>query len=412
MVAHRRSIDPKRLSARIARLGEVGALPGGGVGRLALSDADREARDLLVGWMRELGLGVEIDRIGNIFGHRAGAEDLPPVMTGSHIDSVSAGGLLDGAYGVLAGLEVVETLNDGAITTRRPLVVAAFTNEEGSRFQPDMMGSLVHAGGLALGAALDARDGDGLRLGDELARIGHAGPMAPGTFRPAAFVELHIEQGPILEAEGITIGAVESLQGILWREYGFRGQANHAGTTAMRLRRDAGLAAARLCLAVREIVLGMAGDSVGTVGEIELTPGVINVVPGAARLTVDLRNTDDARLGEAERLVDEAAREIAEAEAVELQSRELVRFSPVVFDAALVERIEAVAEARGFSHRRMASGAGHDCQMMARIAPAAMIFVPSVGGVSHNPAEHTEARDLEAGANVLLDVLVDLAEAS
>ncbi len=180
----------------------------------------------------------------------------------------------------------------------------------------------------------------------------------------------------------------------------------------MRLRRDAGLAAARLCLAVREIVLGMAGDSVGTVGEIELTPGVINVIPGAVRLTVDLRNTDDARLGEAERLVDEAAREIVEAEAVELQSRELVRFSPVVFDAALVERIEAVAEARGFSHRRMASGAGHDAQMMARIAPAAMIFVPSVGGVSHNPAEHTEARDLEAGANVLLDVLVDLAEAS
>ncbi len=236
--------------------------------------------------------------------------------------------------------------------------------------------------------------------------------MAPGTIRPAAFVELHIEQGPILEAEGITIGAVESLQGISWREYGFRGQANHAGTTAMRLRRDAGLAAARLCLAVREIVLGMAGDSVGTVGEIELTPGVINVIPGAVRLTVDLRNTDDARLGEAERLVDEAAREIVEAEAVELQSRELVRFSPVVFDAALVERIEAVAEARGFSHRRMASGAGHDAQMMARIAPAAMIFVPSVGGVSHNPAEHTEARDLEAGANVLLDVLVDLAEAS
>ncbi len=409
MSGHRISIDADRLFDRIHELGAIGALPDGGVGRLALTDADRQARDLLVDWMWALGLEVEIDAIGNILGWREGSELEAPIMTGSHIDSVRAGGRLDGAYGVLAGLEVVACLNDHHLTTRLPLVVAAFTNEEGARFQPDMLGSLVHVGGMSLADALDTRDAAGARLGAELARIGYAGGASPGAIRPAAFVELHIEQGPILEAEGITIGAVEGVQGISWREYLFAGQANHAGTTPMRLRRDAGLAAARLAVAVREIVGEIGGDQVGTIGEIELTPNVINVVPGRARMTVDLRNTDEDLLRKAEARVAVAVEGIARAEGVGLETRELARFEPVVFDAGLVARIEDAAQARGHSHRRMASGAGHDAQMLARIAPAAMIFVPSVGGISHNPAEHTDAPDLEAGANLLLDMMLEMA---
>ncbi len=401
------SIDYARLAGRIRELGAVGALEGGGVGRLALSDADRAGRDLLVDWMWALGLDVEIDAIGNIFGWREGAEITAPVMTGSHIDSVRAGGMLDGAYGVLAGLEVVTCLNDHAVTTDKPLVVAAFTNEEGARFHPDMMGSLVHVGGMSLSDALDTRDTAGLRLGDELTRIGYAGGATPGAIKPAAFIELHIEQGPILEAEGIRIGAVEGVQGISWREYVFQGQANHAGTTPMRLRRDAGLAAARLAVAVADIV----AEQVGTVGEIEPAPNLVNVVPGRARLTVDLRNTDEARLQEAEARVARAADEIAAAADLGLESRSLARFEPVAFDAAIVDSVARAAEARGHSHRRMPSGAGHDAQMLARIAPAGMIFVPSIAGISHNPAEHTAPEDLEAGANLLLDVMLELAEA-
>jgi N-carbamoyl-L-amino-acid hydrolase len=402
-------IDSARLMSRIEALGAIGATAQGGVRRLALSDEDRAARDQVVAWMRSAGLRVEVDRIGNIFGTRGGTEGSAPVMTGSHIDSVANGGKLDGSYGVLAGIEVVETLNDAGVETARPIVVGAFTNEEGARFQPDMLGSLVYAGGLDIEDALNTPDGDGVVLGDELARIGYAGACEIGAIHPHAFVEVHIEQGPVLETEAINIGAVESLQGISWTGIDIAGQANHAGTTPMGLRRDAGYCAGEISSYVREITGQLGGQQVGTVGVMELEPGLINVIPAKAHITVDLRNTDNGRLRQAEKLLAEFIEKLAASEGVEIETARLARFDPVRFDDAIAERIENNAARLGLSCRRMTSGAGHDAQMMARLCPAAMIFVPSVGGVSHNPAEHTDSDDLRAGANVLLHTLLDLA---
>ncbi len=399
-----------RLMARIETLGALGATPEGGVRRLALTDEDQAGRDHVVAWMREAGLTVCVDLIGNVLGIRAGREDLAPVMTGSHIDTVYNGGKLDGNLGVLAGLEVIETLNDANLETRRPLAVAFFTNEEGARFQPDMMGSLVYAGGLSVDEALAAEDDSGLVLGRELKKRGYAGDMEPGEIVPHAFVELHIEQGPLLEQEGITLGAVENLQGISWTEVIFTGQANHAGTTPLHLRRDAGYCAGAITAFVRELAKEIGGVQVATVGVIELEPNIVNVVPGRARMTIDLRNANNELLCEAERRFQAYLTELAKSEGVKLEINQLVRFDPVTFDAEIVQRIEANASKLGFSCHRMTSGAGHDAQMMSRICPSAMIFTPSIDGVSHNPAEATDAADLMAGANVLLHTLLDLAE--
>jgi len=403
-------INWPRLQGRLDRLAEIGAAENGACCRLALTDDDKAGRDLVVGWMRELGLDVSVDAVGNILGLRKGREDGPPVMSGSHIDTVRTGGRYDGNYGVLGALEVIETLNEAGVVTRRPLAVGIFTNEEGARFQPDMLGSLVYAGGMALAEALDARAIDGARLGDELRRIGYAGEATPGAVRPLAFVELHIEQGPVLHAAGVTIGAVENLQGISWQELRITGQSNHAGTTPMRLRRDAGYAAAAIAAFVRRLASEIGGNQVGTVGAIELHPNLINVIAARAKLTVDLRNTDETALQEAERRLAEFLVELGRSETVGIESRRLARFEPVSFDARIVEVVERTAADLGLSQRRMTSGAGHDAQMMARLCPTAMIFVPSVKGISHNPAEHTEPGDLEAGANVLLHSLLALAE--
>ena len=401
-------IDGDRLLRRLEALAQIGAIAGGGCCRLALSDDDRRGRDLVVGWMRELGLEVQIDAIGNVFGLRAGRVDTAPVMTGSHIDTVRTGGRYDGNLGVLAGLEVVLLLNEAGVQTERPLCVAFFTEEEGSRFAPDMLGSLVYAGGLALDEALDARARDGARLGDELQRIGYAGSAPIGLHRPHAFVELHIEQGPVLDAEGLTIGAVEDLQGLSWQELSIVGQSNHAGTTPMRLRHDAGYCAAAVTTFVRALAREMGGSQVGTVGHLALHPSLVNVIAARATLTVDLRNTDETLLQQAESRLAAFLVELAQQEGVTIGTRRLARLEPVVFDAALVRRIETVARRLGHTPRRMTSGAGHDAQMLARICPSAMIFVPSVQGISHNPAEHTEPADLTAGADVLLHMLLEL----
>jgi N-carbamoyl-L-amino-acid hydrolase len=410
-------IDGERLWARLMELGEFGAVlgPNGEQGccRLALTDADRQGRDLVVGWMRDLGLELAIDAIGNVIGTRAGTDPAAgAVMTGSHIDTVATGGRFDGNLGVLAGLEVIETLEQHGIATTHPVSVAFFTDEEGSRFAPDMLGSLVYVGGMALEEALDVRAADdGARLGDELTRIGYAGPLpCPAATAPRAYVELHIEQGPILEDEGVTIGIVESVQGISWTELAITGRSSHAGTTPMRLRRDAGYVAAEIATFVRRLVLDLGGAQVGTVGRLDLRPDLVNVVPAAATLTVDLRNTDDAVLSRAEQaLADEVAR-LAAAEGVDVVARSLARFEPVDFDPATVDLVEATAHRLDYSSRRLPSGAGHDAQMLARVCPAAMIFTPSVGGLSHNIAEHTHPDDVTAGANVLLHTILALGE--
>ncbi len=395
---------------RLDALAECGARDDGGCNRLAFTDADKQGRDRVIGWMRELGLTVEIDAIGNAVAIRAGATDGPPVMCGSHIDTVRTGGRYDGNLGVLAGLEVVETLNDAGLTTRRPLAVAFFSNEEGARAAPDMMGSLVYVGGLALTQALDAVAIDGARVGDELERIGYRGEASvPGPV-PHAFVELHIEQGPILEAEGIQLGAVTGVQGISWTEVTVSGQANHAGTTPMSYRHDAGYAAAETTSFVRRLTREMGGAQVGTVGAINLDPNLVNVVARKAVFTVDLRNTDEALLKKAEARLHEHLDAIAEAEGVTISTRTLARFEPVSFDRRIIELVADTARSLGRTVKELPAGAGHDAQMLARVCPSGMVFTPSAKGISHNPREHTDPEDLEAGANTLLQVLLALTE--
>jgi N-carbamoyl-L-amino-acid hydrolase len=300
------------------------------------------------------------------------------------------------------------------VVTARGLQVAFFTDEEGARFAPDMLGSLVYVGGLPLEEALDliAAD-DGARLGDELERIGYAGPVpCPTAAAPHAYVELHIEQGPVLEAAGTTIGVVEGVQGISWTEIVIVGRSAHAGTTPMRLRRDPVYCAGAIATYVRDLTRHLGGDQVGTVGRLDVHPNLVNVVAARVVMTVDLRNTDDRILREAESRLDTFLEELVASEGVEITTRSLARFEPVEFDAAMVDLVESTAQRLGHSTRRMPSGAGHDAQMLARVCPTAMVFTPSVNGLSHNIAEFTEAPDIEAGANVLLQVVVDLLSSS
>jgi N-carbamoyl-L-amino-acid hydrolase len=402
-------VDGGRLLRRLHELGAVGGTGDGGCCRLALTEADRYGRDLVTSWMRDLGLDVSVDAIGNVVATRAGRRSGPPVMTGSHIDTVRTGGIYDGNLGVLAGLEVVETLIEHDVETEHGIAVAFFTDEEGSRFAPDMLGSLVYVGGLPLEEALDVVAIDGARLGDELDAIGYSGPTPCPGVAPAAFVELHIEQGPVLEQEGCTIGAVTEVQGIAWYEVTVTGQSNHAGTTPIDHRHDPMYAAARIAVHVRELCARYGSHQVGTVGKIDVHPNLINVVPARATFTVDLRNTDAGALRLAEVDLWRFCDDVAAAEGVSVDVRRLARFDPVAFDSRVVEWVEATAVDLGHTVRRLPSGAGHDAQMLARVCPSGMVFVPSLGGISHNPAEHTEPADLTAGADTLLQTLVGIA---
>lgn len=402
-------VNNARLHRRLRELGSIGATEGGGCCRLALSAEDKEGRDRVVQWMRDLGLTIRIDPLGNVTGIRPGKHDVAPVMCGSHIDTVRTGGIYDGNLGVLAGLEIVERLNEEGIETERPFAVSFFTNEEGARFAPDMMGSLFFVGALSLVEAHASVGIDGATVGEALQAIGYGG--AAGAMEVHAFVELHIEQGPMLEKEGVTIGAVDSVQGISWTEYTVTGVSNHAGTTPMRLRHDAGWAAAAITCFVRELAWEMGGNQVATVGRVLLGPNLVNVVPNYAQLTVDLRNTDGAALREAERRTAAFVRKLAQKEGVQIAQRSLARFDPVSFDSEMVERIYRAAQERGYSVCRMPSGAGHDAQMLQRICPSAIVFVPSRDGISHNVSEYTAKEHIEAGANVLLDVLLALLQA-
>ena len=400
-------INSRRLHERINALAEVSPIEGGGNCRLALTDEDKDGRDLVVAWMRELDLEVTIDAIGNIIGTwNVGSGQ--SVMSGSHIDTVRTGGRFDGCYGVLAALEAIETCKDANVIPPRPLAVGIFTDEEGARFAPDMLGSLVYVGGMSTEQALDVVAIDGAKLGDELVRIGYAGPTpCPGAV-PHAFVELHIEQGPMLEANDVRIGAVTSVQGISWQEVTILGQSNHAGTTPMSLRHDPAYVAAEITVFLRNLAKDLGGDQVCTVGKIDLHPNLTNVVPARATLTLDVRNTDEKLLKIAESKIKDFLAQIAISEGVEIKTRELARFEPVVFDDRVIDLVEEIAKEQNNSVQRMPSGAGHDAQMLARVCPAGMIFVPSVKGISHNAAEFTEEADLNAGANILLHTMLAL----
>lgn len=408
---NRRSVNGERLVQRIRALGAIGRDEAGRLIRLAGSDADKAGRDQFVTWAREIGLDVVVDRIGNIFAiwRTESNAAQAPVLLGSHIDSVIDAGIYDGCYGVLGGLEVIETLKADGFEPARPIAVAAFTNEEGVRFAPDMLGSLAYVGGLKAEEALATVGTDGLALGAELARIGYAGDAEPGFLKPHAYVELHIEQGPVLEREGVQVGAVENLQGISWQKVTIEGAANHAGTTPMSMRQDAGFAAASVVTFLRGRAKASNSPTVATVGCMAFEPNAINVIPSRATFTVDLRDPDEQRLREEETALGAFLDRLGRDEGVVIATERLARFEPVTFDVAIVSRIEGAARERGLTTRRMTSGAGHDAQMLARIAPTAMIFVPSIGGISHSPKEFTPDADVIAGANVLLDVVTGLA---
>lgn len=402
-------ILPTRLLQRLEEMAQTGAQENGGITRLALSDADKVGRDLFVDWLTELGLEVQVDKVGNILGICPGQEDLPPVLFGSHLDTVRNGGRYDGAYGVLAALEVIHTLKDHGILTRRPLGVIAFTNEEGARYVPDMLGSMAYTGYLSVEDAWAARGFDGSLFGQELNRIGYVGELKPGAIQPHAYLELHIEQGPLLENEGIVIGVVEQVTGITWLEVTVKGAANHAGTTPMHLRRDAGLVAAKVIVYLRELAQDLGGNQRATCGIIRFEPEIINVIPNKAIFSIDLRNTDAQALYEAQQRLRSFSSSLVEQENVEISIQQLVHVPPESFDPRVVETIVHSVAALGCSHRRMISGAGHDAQIMARKYPVGMIFIPSRGGVSHSPDEYSSPADLEAGANVLLQAVMNLA---
>jgi len=400
-------IDADRLWNSLMSLAEIGATPKGGVARLTLTELDRQGRERVGGWLREAGCTLQVDAIGNVYAirpDRHGRTDQPAVAVGSHIDTQPNGGKFDGNYGVLAGLEVLRTLNDHQVSTERPFAVVIWTNEEGSRFTPVMMGSGVYAGAVTLEHCLAQRDRDGISVAEALATIGYAGTATPPRF--AAYVEPHIEQGPILERENITIGAVESALGQRWFDITVTGQDAHAGPTPIEMRRDALLAASRLVIEVRRIAAEYPDYARGTVGQMQVIPNSRNVIPGKVVFTVDLRSaSEDTLLAMAEDLRACAAR-VAGQDEVAIEVDEVVHFPPCAFDPELVAAIENGARQAGYSVRRIASGAGHDAVYVARTCPSAMIFVPCEGGISHNEIENATPSDLAAGCQVLLDTVL------
>jgi beta-ureidopropionase / N-carbamoyl-L-amino-acid hydrolase len=402
-------IDRARLAASMEALGRIGETPRGGLTRLALTDEDRRGRDLLVRWMKEAGLAVSVDQMGNIFGIRAGMETLAPVLMGSHADSVPTGGKYDGQLGVLCALEALRSLDDRRARTRHPVGMVIFTNEEGARFQPAMIGSGVMAGKIPLEDAYNTRDRDGMRLGDELERIGYLGPE-PCIPRPLrAYLELHIEQGPLLEEEGLPVGVVEGIVAIAWSRLTLVGVQDHAGPTPMRIRHDPLVAAAEVVRGIREIPRRVGGDLVSTVGRLDVSPNIPNAIPGRVSLSIDLRGPDEADLSRALGMVDRIVKEAARREGVTSTLEHYWRVPRTEFDPDVVSAVERAARTLRCGHRRILSGAGHDAQYMAAICPTGMIFVPSRAGRSHCEEEFTGLNDIEHGANTLLLAAAELA---
>ena len=398
-------IKPQRLWQSLMDLAQIGATEKGGVRRLTLTDVDREGRDRFVGWCKEAGLAIEVDGIGNIFARRPGADaTLAPVAIGSHLDSQPSGGKFDGAYGVMAGLEVVRALNDAGVRTRAPIEVVSWTNEEGSRFVPTLMGSGVFAKVLDLGEILEKKDIDGITVKDALNKIGYAGKAQP--HKLGAYFEAHIEQGPVLEETKTTIGVVLGALGQRWFDVAIAGQDSHAGPTPMETRKDALVAASRLVLEVNRIATTFPDYARGTVGFMQVTPNSRNVVPGEVRMTVDLRNAKDKTLTAMCNELDLSISRVEKETRVKIARKEVVYFPPSEFAPDLVDSVRAGSKTLGYSHRDIVSGAAHDAVYMARIAPTAMVFVPCEGGISHNEIENARAEDLAAGCNVLLQAVL------
>ncbi|MGI8475831.1 MAG: allantoate amidohydrolase [Thermomicrobiales bacterium] len=402
-------VNGERLNGRLRELAEIGATAAGGVTRLALSDEDRAGRDRLRGWMAAAGLRVAVDDLGNMVGHRPGEVDAPPVLLGSHIDSVVRGGRYDGALGVLAALEVVETLNDAGVTTRLPLAVVNWTNEEGVRFEPAMICAGAVSGRFSREYVHDRTDRAGLRFGDELRRIGHLGEEANRPLPASAYLELHIEQGPVLEAAGAAVGVVGGIVGITWSEVVLEGQSDHAGPSPMGSRRDALAAAARVITGVERLGRERDEIAVATVGRIQAEPNVIKTIPGRVTIGVDFRHPRpevlEAQVAALEALVARVSAETG----VQGTVRRFWTSEPTPFARPAIDAIAAAAAELGLPRHDLWSGAGHDAKYLADVCPAGMIFIRSQGGLSHCEQEFSTPADIEAGANVLLGAALALA---
>ncbi|UKA64575.1 hydantoinase/carbamoylase family amidase [Arthrobacter sp. FW306-04-A] len=415
-VSHIR-IDQDRLWSSLQDLGELGAYDDGetglrGVRRLALTDEDIQGRQLVLGWMENAGLTIRIDQMGNIYARRAGGSDsLPPVMMGSHIDSVGTAGKFDGCLGVLGGLEVIRTLNENDVVTLRPLELAIFTEEEGVRFGTDMLGSAVAAGRLLLEQALEIQDRDGTSVRTELERHGLIGDVQVPITPPYAYLECHIEQGPILAAATRQIGVVQGIQAITWKELHITGRAAHAGATPQTLRRNAGLAAAMITVQLNEMVeSGRYGQMLATVGRHDSYPNLINIVPAKVLMTVDMRNPDGDSMRLMESHLDRYLAEVERATGVSIASRTTAKTPPVAFPIRMRELVAKTATNLGFSYMEITSGAGHDAGEIASISPAGMVFIPGLyDGISHNPREYSTPEACADGINVLLQAVVELA---
>ncbi|QHG23433.1 Zn-dependent hydrolase [Pseudomonas sp. DTU12.1] len=400
-------VNGERLWDSLMEMAQIGGTPKGGVSRLALTDEDRRGRDLFVAWCTAAGCSIRVDAMGNIFARRAGRLDhLAPVLTGSHGDSQPAGGKFDGIYGVLAGLEVLRTLNDLGIETDRPIEVVNWTNEEGSRFAPAMISSGVYAGVFDLEYGLSREDKAGVTIGQALQQIGYAGPHPVGGQAVHAAYELHIEQGPILEAQDLTIGVVTGAQGQRWYEVELSGRSAHAGTTPMDHRLDALLGFARVVEAVNQIGLAQGAEGRATVGMANIFPNSRNVVPGRVFFSVEFRHPDETVLGVQDQQLHEAVARIAEGIGLQASVKQIFQYAPIAFDKDCVDVVQTAAAALGYSHRRMISGAGHDACYLNQVAPTAMIFVPCVDGLSHNEAEEIHPHWSTAGADVLLQAIL------
>jgi beta-ureidopropionase / N-carbamoyl-L-amino-acid hydrolase len=407
-------VNGDRLWRSLMEMAKIGATAKGGVCRLALTDLDKEGRELFIAWCQEAGCTVRVDAMGNIFARRPGRnKTAAPVMTGSHLDTQPTGGKFDGVYGVLAGLEVVRTLNDLGYETEAPVELVVWTNEEGSRFSPAMIGSGVYAGVFSLAQGLATPDNvTGVTMGAELQRIGFAGPEQCGGQKVAAYFEAHIEQGPILEAAEKPIGIVQGAQGQRWYEITVTGQEAHAGPTPMKRRKDALVGAARMIDAVNRIGYAHPPYACATVGFIQSSPNSRNTIPGRVFFTVDFRHPVDATLTEMDRELREACGDAARSAQVEVEVKEFWYFPPTAFDKDCVAAVKRAAAAQGFPAMDIISGAGHDAVYMARVAPTAMVFVPCADGISHNEIEDAKPEDLTMGCTVLLNAMLERANAA
>lgn len=406
-------INGQRLWDSIMEMAKIGATENGGSHRLTLSDEDKRGRDLFAEWAKAAGCTITVDRMGNMFARREGKDtSLDPVAMGSHLDTQPFGGKFDGVFGVLAGLEVLRTLNDNNIETIAPLEVVNWTNEEGARFAPSMLASGVFAGKFDLEYALELTAVDtGATLAAELERIGYAGDVICGAHPFAAFFEPHIEQGPILEANEKSVGVVSDAQGFRWYDISLTGQAAHTGSTPMVGRRNAFLGMSRIALAVDKIADNHAPDARATVGsQVQVGPGSRNIIPGQVDFTVDMRHPDADILAQMDSELQKICKEVAEDIGLELQLEEISYTVPVHFDEACVAAVQKACETVDVSHQVILSGAGHDACYIAHVAPTSMIFVPCKDGISHNEAESSKTEDLEAGCNVLLHAVLEFAE--